>query len=257
MRFPSNGNFPSNGDYLTIEDGGSHRLFHVPCWRTWDSLWPLKTGREFPAFSKHNKKDNATVTGKGNASCLHHIGDTRHIGDSTTFPVFIWILHNWVDASQSDTRQPIRMSFSETTEDVCKPMHRASLYVEQTKAAIWKYWWWWCSSGWIENGGPYMDEIKAQIKHLSKQSTRPLFETPSRSLWRQCNVIDRGDWPSFTPAIPLIWVFNWFLGSGLPRSRRGRYSYRSYSVGVGFRGSPAWWDAKIFRCENGGPTLAT
>ena len=75
---------------------------------------------------------SATVPGKGNAFCLSHIVDRRHVGDGTVFPMFIWICNNWIGASQSDARQPIRASFSETTEAVYSSMRGASRGVEQT-----------------------------------------------------------------------------------------------------------------------------
>ena len=125
--------------------------------------------------------------------------------------------------------------------------------------------------GSIEDGGAHQDELKMVVPIWMKSRRRSSIWASNRharylrrhrahcdgTVMSLTKETDHGAYTSFTPAIPLIRVFNWFLGSGLPRSRRGRYSYHSYSVGVGFRGSPAWWDAKIFRCENGGPTLAT
>ena len=64
---------------------------------------------------------------------LRHIGDGRHVGDGTVFPVFFWIRNNWIGESQSDPRQPIRASFSETTEAVYRLMRGASRGLEQTR----------------------------------------------------------------------------------------------------------------------------
>ena len=80
-------------------------------------------GREFPAFENTHI---ATVPGKGNAFYLRHVGDARLIGDGTVFPVFIWIRNNWIGVSQSDARQPIRTSASETTKAVYRPMRGAN-----------------------------------------------------------------------------------------------------------------------------------
>ena len=76
---------------------------------------------------------SAIVSGRGNAFCLRHVGDACHVGDGSVFPVLIWIRNNWVGASQSHARQPIRTSVSESKEAVYKPMRGASRGVEQTK----------------------------------------------------------------------------------------------------------------------------
>ena len=86
--------------------------------------------REFPAFQNTH---SATIPGRGNAFCLRHVGDARHVGDGAVFPVFIWIRNNRIGASQSGARQPIRTSVSETKEAVYRPMRGASRCVEQTR----------------------------------------------------------------------------------------------------------------------------
>ena len=68
--------------------------------------------REFPAFS----------TGRGNAFCLRHVGDARHVGDGGYSPCSFGYVTMWVGASQSDAHQPIRTSVSETKEAVYRPM---------------------------------------------------------------------------------------------------------------------------------------
>ena len=42
---------------------------------------------------------SAAVPGRGNAFCLRHVGDARHVGDGRVYPVFIWTRHNWIGAS--------------------------------------------------------------------------------------------------------------------------------------------------------------
>ena len=74
-------------------------------------------GREFPAFS----------TGRGNAFCLRHVGDARHVGDGGYSRCLFGYVTMWVGASQSDARQPIRTSLSETKEAVYRPMRGAQL----------------------------------------------------------------------------------------------------------------------------------
>ena len=76
--------------------------------------------REFPAFS----------TGRGNAFCLRHVGDARHVGDGGYSPCLFGYVTIWVGASQSDARQPIRTSVSETKEAVYRPMRGASWDVD-------------------------------------------------------------------------------------------------------------------------------
>ena len=78
--------------------------------------------REFPAFS----------TGRGNAFCLRHVGDARHVGDGGYSPCLFGYVTMWVGASQSDAHQPIRTSVSETKEAVYRPMRGASWDEEQT-----------------------------------------------------------------------------------------------------------------------------
>ena len=82
-------------------------------------------GREFPAFS----------TRRGNAFCLPHVGDARHVGDGGYSPCLFGYVTMWVGASQSDARQPIRTSVSENKEAVYRPISGASLDEEQTKPA--------------------------------------------------------------------------------------------------------------------------
>ena len=79
-------------------------------------------GREFPAFS----------TRRGNALCLRHVGDALHVGDGGYAPCLFGYVTMWVGASQSDTRQPIRTSVSETKEAVYRPIGGASWDEEQT-----------------------------------------------------------------------------------------------------------------------------
>ena len=91
--------------------------------------------REFPAFS----------TGRGNAFCLRHVGDARHVGDGGYSPCLFGYVTMWVGASQSDAHQPIRTSVSETKEAVYRPMRGASWDEEQTnymwKREDWMFWW--------------------------------------------------------------------------------------------------------------------
>ena len=78
--------------------------------------------REYPAFS----------TGRGNAFCLRHVGDARHVGDGGYPPCLFGYVTMWVGVSQSDAHQPIRTSVSETKEAVYRPMRGASWDEEQT-----------------------------------------------------------------------------------------------------------------------------
>ena len=82
--------------------------------------------REFPAFS----------TGRGNAFCLRHVGDARHVGDGGYSPCLFGYVTMWVGASQSDAHQPIRTSVNETKEAVYRPMRGASWDEEQTSKII-------------------------------------------------------------------------------------------------------------------------
>ena len=45
---------------------------------------------------------SAAVPGRGNAFCLRHVSDARHVGDGRVYPVFIWIRHNRTHFSQSE-----------------------------------------------------------------------------------------------------------------------------------------------------------
>ena len=83
-------------------------------------------GREFPAFFNR----------RGNAFCLRHVGDARHVGDGGYSLCLFGYVTMWVDASQSDARQPIKTSISETKEAVYRPMRRASWDEEQTRATM-------------------------------------------------------------------------------------------------------------------------
>ena len=107
--------------------------------------------REFPAFQN---TQSATVPGRGNAFCLRHVGDARHVGDGAVFPVFIWIRNNRIGASQLGARQPIRTSVSETKEAVYRPMHGASRGVEQT---IWD---------------PFLKKDKQALDKIRNRATR-------------------------------------------------------------------------------------
>ena len=79
-----------------------------------------------------NPSDLPCSTGRGNAFCLRHVGDARHVGDGGYSPCLFGYVTMWVGASQLDARQPIRTSLSETKEAVYRPMRGASWDEEQT-----------------------------------------------------------------------------------------------------------------------------
>ena len=99
---------------------------HVGEHRTVHGLWKrqgIPCLSKIPTVHTHS----ATVPRRGNAFCLRHVGDTRHVGDGAVFPMYIWIRNNWVGTSQLDACQP---------EAVYRPMCGASSGVEQNNTGL-------------------------------------------------------------------------------------------------------------------------
>ena len=126
--------------------------------------------REFPAFS----------TGRGNAFCLRHVGDAHHVGDGGYSLCLFGYVTMWVGASQSDARQPIRTSVSETKEVVYRPMRGASWDEEQTTVHSWCD----CSCDVISSGIPLICIIySSRNVGGSRGSPSPERLSPRRRNW--------------------------------------------------------------------------
>ena len=82
--------------WITVFNTGPARLFHVPCRRALDCPRPLKKAGNSLLFQNTH---SAADPGRGNAFCLRHVSDTRHVGDGRVYPVFIWIRYNWIGSS--------------------------------------------------------------------------------------------------------------------------------------------------------------
>ena len=73
------------------------RLFHSPMSASKGLSAPSEKAWNSLLFNLPTVHPSA---GKGNAFCLRHVGDARHVGDGRVFPVFVYIRNNWVGASQ-------------------------------------------------------------------------------------------------------------------------------------------------------------